>query len=437
MATGLKLVVLGGGSAYTPELVAGIIRHSDEVKIDRLVLVDVAAGAERVRIIRDLAARMIAAAGATIVVEETLDRRRALDGADLVFSQVRIGGMKARARDESIPLKYGLLGQETIGAGGFANALRTIPHALEIARDIEEICPQAWCLNLTNPAGMITDAMSRYSSVRTLGICNVPFIMQVALARMLETESDHVALEMYGLNHLSFVRRVFLDERDITDVVLSFLKNNALFDHGVPDLPFGGRVIEAIGLIPNVYLRYYWFAREMVRRQREELEAGQGTRGIQVMAIEAELFRRYQAPDLADVPSELARRGGAQYSDVAARVMASLMGGAPRTMVVDALNHGAIDGIPDNAAVEVTCRIDTAGATPEKIGTMDLSVRGLIQHVNAYEQLTVEAAVSGDRNVALAALMANPLVPSVEVAQDLLDDIVDENQSELGREWAR
>ena len=437
MSTGLKLVVIGGGSSYTPELIAGIIRHSAEVPVDRIVLVDIAAGAERMHIVHGLAERMIKAKGAAIAVEETLDRRRALEGADSVFSQIRVGGMKARARDERIPMKYGLLGQETVGAGGFANALRTIPQALDIAHDMEDICPYAWCLNFTNPSGMVTEALNRHTGVRTVGLCNVPINIQMAVASALSKEPDAVELEMYGLNHLSFVKRVLLEGSDITDVVLSFLKSSPAMEANMADFPFDGRVVEAVGLIPNDYLRYYWYSREMVRRQREDLEAGQGTRAIQVMAIEAGLFRRYQDPELATTPPELAKRGGAHYSEVAARVMAALMGGAPRTMVVNVLNEGAIEGLPNDAAVEVTCRVDRSGVQPHAIGAMDLAVRGLIQHVKAYEQLTVEAAVTGDRTTALAALMANPLIPSADVAQDLLNDIVDENQADLGREWAR
>lgn len=442
MSSGLKLVVIGGGSSYTPELITGIIRHSAEVPVDRVVLVDVASGQERMRIVRDLAERMVKAQGSAITVEDTLDRRRALEGADVVFSQIRVGGMKARARDERIPIKYGLLGQETVGPGGFANALRTIPAALEIARDMEEICPGAWLLNFTNPSGIVSEALLRYSSIHSVGLCNVPINIQLTVAQALKKEPDDVELEMFGLNHLSFVRKVLLNHNDITDVVLSFLKSTGPnapvpMEANIADIPFSGRLIEAIGLIPNDYLRYYWYTREMVRRQREDLEAGRGTRAIRVMAVEAELFRQYQDPGLNDIPPDLAKRGGAHYSDVAASAMASLMGGKTRTMVVNVLNQGAITALPHDASVEITCGIDTTGAHPHVIGEMELAVRGLVQQVKAYEQLTVQAAVFGDRNAALAALMSNPLIPSADVAQDLLDDIVAENQADLGREWTR
>jgi 6-phospho-beta-glucosidase len=437
MSTGLKLVVLGAGSSYTPELIAGLIRYRVEVPVERLVFVDVAEGAERMRIVRDLAERMLRANGVAMALESTLDRRAALVGADVVFSQIRVGGMKARARDERIPMKYGVLGQETVGPGGFANALRTIPVALSIAHDMEELCPNAWCLNFTNPSGVVTEALLRYSAIRTVGLCNVPINIQNAVAQAVSKDPERVRLEMYGLNHLSFVRRVWLDEADITELVLSYIAGHQATVANIADLPFSNRLIDAIRLIPNDYLRYYWLMRDMVRRQREDLEAGRGTRAIRVMAVEAELFRKYQDPDLNEPPPELAKRGGAHYSDVAVAVMASLTLGKEREMVVNVLNRGAIDGLPDDASVEVTCRIDTKGAHPQTMGAMDLVARGLVQHVKAYEQLTIQAAVHGDKDAALAALVANPLVPSADVAADLLDDIVMENQSDLGRAWSR
>ncbi|MDA8206931.1 MAG: 6-phospho-beta-glucosidase [Thermaerobacter sp.] len=432
MPTGLKLVVVGGGSSYTPELLSGIIRHAAEVPVERVVLVDVPEGAERLRIVRDLAERMISARSLKIVVEGTLDRRKALQGADIVFSQIRVGGMKARARDERVPVKYGLLGQETVGAGGFASALRTIPVVLDIARDMEEVCPEAWCLNFTNPSGIMTEALLRHSSIRTIGLCNVPINMQRAIAEGLETDPDRVHLEMYGLNHLSFVKSVRIDDQDVTNLVLSFLSGRHSTVANIADIPFSGRLIEALGLIPNDYLRYYWLSREMVRRQREDLEAGRGTRAIQVMAVEAQLFKKYQDPALSEPPPELAKRGGAHYSDVAAEVMAALAGGHPREMVINVLNGEALYDLPPNAGVEITADIDASGAHPHLIGSMDLAVRGLIQHVKAYEQLTIEAAISQDKRVALMALLANPLIPSADVAADLLDDILAENQGALG-----
>ncbi len=439
MPSGLKLVVVGGGSSYTPELIQGIIAHRSDVAVERIALVDVTPGAERQRVVRGLAERLIKKSGLTIHVEEFLDLKQALKGADIVFSQLRVGGMKARARDERIPARYGLLGQETVGPGGFANALRTIPTALEIAEAIEQICPKAWCLNFTNPSGMVTEAILRHSSVRTIGLCNVPFNIQAVLATVLSKRVEDVSLLMYGLNHLSFVRRVLVEGSDITDVVLAFLRANGqgTAQANIQYIPFSGRVIEAIGLIPNDYLRYYWYTREMVRRQREDLEAGEGTRAIRVMAIEADLFRKYRDPHVTEVPSELAQRGGAHYSDVAISLMLALVGGQVQEMAVNVLNQGAIDGLGWDAGVEVTCRVDQDGAHPLAIGAMDLPVRGLIQQVKAYEELTIQAAVACDRAIALAALIANPLVPSAEVAENLLDDILLENQADLSRGWSR
>ncbi|MCY0897478.1 MAG: 6-phospho-beta-glucosidase [Firmicutes bacterium] len=437
MPSGLNLVVIGGGSSYTPELIAGILRYANQIPVERLVLVDVPRGGERLKIIRQFVERMISRQGLTIRVDTTYHREEALRGADAVFSQIRVGGMTARARDERIPLKYGVIGQETVGPGGFANALRTIPVALAIAHDIERLCPGAWLLNFTNPSGMVTEAITRYSSVRTVGLCNVPYNIQRTIAEELRVDAERIYLEMYGLNHLSFVRSVYLDEQDITPVILSYLAKEGATGANTPHMPFSGRLFEALGLIPNDYLRYYWLRREMLRRQQEDLEAGQGTRAIQVMGLEADLYRRYQDPNLDALPPELQQRGGAYYSEVAVQVMMGLMGQGVRRMVVNVPNGTAIEGLSPGAVVEVSCRIDARGPHPVSIGPMDPLVRGLVQAVKAYEELTIEAAVHQDRGTALKALLANPLVPGVDIAEKLLDDILTENQSELPGGWVR
>lgn len=434
MGSGLKLTVIGGGSSYTPELIHGVIRHYAKVPVDRVVLVDIPEGAEKQKIVRELAERMVLKAGYPIRIEATLDRRQALEDADVVASQIRVGGLKARARDERIPLKYGIVGQETVGPGGFAKGLRTIPVSIDIARDVEDICPEAWYLNFTNPSGMVTEALLRSSGFKVVGLCNVPMNIQMAIAQVLNVDADRIRLTMFGLNHLSFVSHVYLDAQDIMPLVLGYLSRQpGSTVANIPENPWSPRLISAIGLIPNDYLRYYWQSREMLRHQEEQLEAGQGTRAIQVMAIEAELFRLYQDRSLDVKPELLSKRGGAYYSEVAVSVMAALFGGQPRDMVVNVANNGAIEGLEDEASVEVTCHINRHGAKPEVIGRMPLAVRGLIQEVKAYEALTIEAAISGDRQVALAALLANPLVPSAEIAASLLDDILRENLTYLPR----
>lgn len=431
MTTGIRVAVVGGGSSYTPELVEGFLNYFDVLPVERITLIDVPMGADKVRIVGELARRMVARARREIAVDWTLDRREPLAGADFVCQQFRVGGLKARERDETIPLRYGAIGQETCGAGGLAKGLRTVPVALGIAHELEEYNPKAWIVNFTNPAGMITEAILRYSTVRVIGLCNVPINMQREIAAHLGVEPERVSLEMFGLNHLSFVRHVYLDGRDITDKVVRAAAEAVQGMANIPPQAWGTALIRMLGLIPNDYLRYYWFPDAMLAHEQAEVESGKGTRATQVMAIEKALFRRYADPDLAEKPRELEQRGGAYYSEVAVSTIRSIATNTPAEMVVNVQNGRALSDLPENASVEISSLVDGRGARPLVQGPMPLAVRGLIQQVKSYESMTIDAAVSGDRDLALAALLANPLVPSLPVAGPLLEDIIRENAEYL------
>jgi 6-phospho-beta-glucosidase len=430
--TGIRVAVVGGGSSYTPELIDGFLVHRD-IPVESITLLDVPEGKEKLAIVHGLAQRMVKRAGLDMRLEATLDRTAAFSGVDFVCTQYRVGGLRARARDEAIPLRYDCLGQETVGAGGFAKGLRTIPVALEIARDLERLAPDAWLLNFTNPAGMVTEALLNHSGVKTIGLCNVPIGIQRGVAAALGVDTDRIGMDFFGLNHLSFARHIYLDGKDITEQVLGLTTEDpdTARPANIPAVEWGEALIRAVRMFPNSYLRYYWRTDEMVRHQKEALEAGHGTRATQVMAIEAELFKRYQDPDLAEKPPELMRRGGAYYSEVAVNLIHALALNQPREMVVNVRNGCTLPDLPADAAVEVSCLVDGRGARPLYQGPMPLAVRGLIQQVKAYEQLTIEAAITGNRDTALMALVNNPVVPSVGVAERLLADILRENRAEL------
>ncbi|PSR27236.1 MAG: 6-phospho-beta-glucosidase, partial [Sulfobacillus benefaciens] len=201
MKSGARVAVIGGGSSYTPELIDGFLTHYGEMPVEKITLVDIPDGREKMRIVAELSQRMIAKSGLPIELDYTLQRQSALRNVDFVCNQFRIGGLKARARDESIPMRYGAIGQETVGAGGFAKALRTIPVALEIARELEEVNPSAWILNFTNPASMVTQALLNHSSIRTIGLCNVPINIQMAIAKAFNVSPQDVGMDFFGLNH--------------------------------------------------------------------------------------------------------------------------------------------------------------------------------------------------------------------------------------------
>ena len=254
----IKLAIIGGGSSYTPELVEGVLKRLDFLPVSTIHFVDIEEGEDKLEIIRGLSERMIKKAGADIKVIADFDRRAAIKDADFVMTQFRVGGLNARARDERIPLKYDVIGQETTGPGGFAKALRTIPVILDICKDIEELSPNAWMLNFTNPAGLVTEAVSKYTKVKSIGLCNVPVSMQMMMAEMMDCQPDELQLEFAGLNHLVWVHRAWLRGEDITQQVLTKVGDGANFSmKNIWEEPWDPSFLKALNAIPCPYHRYF------------------------------------------------------------------------------------------------------------------------------------------------------------------------------------
>lgn len=416
-----KICVIGAGSTYTPELIEGLIERRTELPVRELALVDI--NRERLEILAGMARRMFAAAGTEVVVTTSEERRPAIAGADFVLNQIRVGGQAARIRDEKMGRRHDVVGQETTGPGGLAKALRTIPVALAIAADVRELAPEAWMINFTNPAGMVTESLLRYGRVKVMGLCNSPYGLQVGVARRLGVAPERVRLDIVGLNHLSWVRTVFLDGNDVTDRVLAEVVARARDGH----FEFDADLIAALRLIPCSYLNYFYNQQRVLARQRE----GRPTRGEEVWEIEQSLLEMYRDPELCCKPPLLAKRGGAHYSTLAVALVEAIATDAQAIHVVDCRNAGALPDLPDDVAVEIPAVIDRQGAHAITAGHLPFSIRGLVQHVKAYEELTIEAAISGDERAALLALTANPLVPSFETARALWRDIVAENAEYL------
>jgi 6-phospho-beta-glucosidase len=414
---GWKICVVGAGSTYTPELIEGLIDRADLLPVRELALVDI--NAERLDILSQMARRMFRTAGQEVLVTTTEDRRRGIEGADFVLNQIRVGGQAARIRDEKTGRRHDVVGQETTGPGGFAKALRTIPVALGIAEDIRELAPQAWMINFTNPAGMVTESLLRYGGVQVMGLCNSPFGMQAEIARSLDVEPERVRIDCVGLNHLSWVRRVFLDGRDVTDSVL----DGVIAGMDGHDSSFDPELIATLRMIPSSYLRYFYHQQQVLADQRE----GGPTRGEQVWEIEQQLLESYRDPGLCCKPPLLEKRGGAHYSTLAVSLVTAIATDRGEVHIVDCRNNGALEDLPEDVAVEMPAVIDRQGAHSITAGHLPFSIRGLVQHVKAYEELTIEAAVGGDERAALLALTANPLVPSFDAARDLWRDIKEEN----------
>ncbi|MCX7950401.1 MAG: 6-phospho-beta-glucosidase [Clostridiales bacterium] len=429
---GLKICVIGGGSSYTPELIDGFIKRSNEIKVDDIYLVDIKEGEEKLNIVGNLAKRMIKNAGLNTSIHLTLNRREALKGADFVITQFRVGGIDARIKDEIFPLKYNVLGQETTGPGGFAKALRTIPIMLDITKDMQELCPDAWLINFTNPSGLVTEAVLKYSKIKCIGLCNVPIHMKMNIAKMLDLNPEDLYLDFIGLNHLIWARKVWIKNQDITDNVINKLLDGAsLSVKNITDLKWDANFLKALRMIPCPYLRYYYMNDVMVMEEKELASKGK-TRGQLVREVEEELFKKYSNPDLKDKPKELEKRGGAYYSDAAVSLISAIFNDKKEIHVVNTLNNGIIDGIPNNCVIETNCIIDSRGATPLiKKEDIPIEIKGLILAVKSYEILAVESAVKGDKEKALLALVNHPLVPSVSVAKNLLNDLLNMNKKYL------
>ncbi|MGY5451055.1 6-phospho-beta-glucosidase [Agarivorans sp. MS3-6] len=429
MNKNIKITVIGAGSSYTPELIEGLIKRNDELPIGELWLVDIEDGAEKVSIIGDLTRRMLAKNNMShIAVHVTLDRKPALEGADFVCSQFRAGCLEGRIRDERISLKYGMIGQETNGLGGFANACRTIPIALEIAKEMEELCPEAWLLNFTNPSGMVTEAILKHTKVKAVGLCNVPVIMQKGIAKMLGANEQDFVLQVAGLNHFIWARKVLHEGRDkLQDVVEEMLSgNDPLVPQNIPKFKWPAELLRNMGMIPCAYLRYYYTSEDILGQELEEA-SGQGTRGEVVKAMENRLFDIYRNPEQNEKPKELEKRGGQYYSEAACELMSSIFNDKRTIMHVNTRNNGAIEGLPNDCTVEVSSVITKSGPLPLNVAPFPNDTLRLIQVLKEFESLTVEAAITGDRNTAHRALVLNPLVTTGTVLETALNETIDAN----------
>ena len=418
---GVKVAVVGAGSTYTPELVEGFVTREDRLPVDDLVLLDI--DPERLGIVGALAERMMRRAGWAGKLRLTGDRDEAVEGADFVIVQLRVGGQAARLKDETIPLKYGCIGQETTGPGGFAKALRTVPVVLGLAElASERAAPTAWFVDFTNPTGLVTQALLDEGH-RAIGLCNVAIGFQRAFARRFGVEPARVRLDHVGLNHLSWVRAVVVDGVDRLPEILA-----SSLDEVADDTDLPAELIRTLGAIPSSYLRYYYMTDRVLAEQRTSR-----TRAEEVMEIEAGLLELYKDPALDTKPKLLEERGGAFYSDAAAALVASLHAGTGDVQVVNLPNAGAISNLPPDAVVEIPATIDRDGAHPIATEPLAPEMLGLVEHAKAYELLAIRAAISGDRATALKALMTNPLVGDFDRAGPMLADLLEQNRAHLPR----
>jgi 6-phospho-beta-glucosidase len=429
----MKVTVFGGGSTYTPELVNGFLDRISSFPITELWLMDI--DAARLDVVGGFAQRMVAAKGSPFKVILTTDQRKAVEGASYVTTQLRVGQMPARVKDEYLGLRHGLIGQETTGIGGMAKALRTIPVILSIASDMRELAPGALLVNFTNPAGLVTQALSKYAQdVPSVGVCNVAITTKMGILESWEkstgekVDPSRADLKTLGLNHLSWHRGFAIDGEDVwPQVIQTYIAELKSEEHPEWD----PRLVEIQHMMPNYYLQYFYYTDQKFRDQ----EHWPPSRGEEVIEIEKDLLREYADPNLKEPPADLMKRGGAYYSTVATQLLNAHYNDLNETHVVNTRNAGAVKEWPAEWVLELPARIRRSGITPIPTEPLPPACFGLIAAVKSYELLTVEAAVHGDRDAAYQALLVNPLGPKGDKVQAVLEDMLETHRTHLPQFW--
>ncbi|MBO1265227.1 6-phospho-beta-glucosidase [Proteiniclasticum sp. SCR006] len=424
----LKVVTIGGGSSYTPELIEGFIKRYEELPITELWLVDIEEGREKLEIVGSLAKRMVKAAGIPMKIMLTLNRREALKDAHFVTTQLRVGQLQSRILDERIPLEHGIIGQETNGAGGMFKALRTIPVIMEIVKDMKELCPDAWLINFTNPAGMVTEAAMRYGDFqKVIGLCNVPVGMKKTMAKQLQADEKDIDMEIVGLNHHFFMTNVFHNGASRMEEILkkyeSLTEEEQTSMKNIMVIPWSKELIRGLKAIPCPYLSYYFFTKEQLEHQLELFEEN-NVRAEFVKNVEDELFELYRNEELHEKPKQLEQRGGAFYSDAACNLISSIYNDRGDIQYVNTRNAGALANLPDDTVVEVASRITKNGPVPISVGEIPYVINGTVQNIKTFERMVCEAAITGNKDLAIAALTVNPLVPSDRIAVEVFHDLL-------------
>lgn len=428
----MKLTIIGGGSYFTPLLLKGLEKYQEDLHFDRIALLDINANAvEKIGLFCQnlLNERLVY----KTEIIATTDQNLAIEGSDFVIFTIRVGGLSARVQDEKIPLKYGVFGDETIGPGGFSNSLRTIPVMLKYAEKIEQLAPHAWVIPFSNPEGILTEALTRNSKVKAIGLCTAPYAFQKELAKYLNVEFSRLRLDFFGLNHVGWVRNIFLDD---TNILPQFLEKAEEMKGKKNLYPY--QLIKCLDCIPahwffNLsgyeYPHWYYHKDQIFKNQ---IQAGK-TRGEVLLSQ----MKEFAESDFAHVNIEdlEKKRGHHVLDEPILSLINSLQNGTDEIHIVDIPNKGSIDGFSPEMVIEMPALVGANGAVPLPIRALSPEVRGLMQLIKAYEELTIEAAVKGSYELALRALLANPLSMSFEIVQPLLDDILAANKNLLPDYW--
>ena len=421
----LKATIIGAGSTYTPELIEGFTARRDTLPFREFALMDI--DEKRLEVVGGLAKRQLLAAGFGGEVVLTTELDRAIDGADFVFGQVRVGKMAARIKDEKIPLKYGQLGQETTGAGGFMKALRTVPVILDVAERMKRLAADdAWLVNFSNPSGIIAQAVLTETDTKMIGLCNCAINMLKQIADTIGTaDFDY---EYVGLNHLSWITSV-IKKGESENLVAALSAHAGQTMKNVPTIDFDPALLRAVPYIPSSYLSYFYARGQQVEKCRK----AEKSRGEVCIELEEDLLAQFADPDLMRKPAGLEKRGGALYSTAAVSVAEAIYGDKKEAHVLAAKNDGAVPFMRDDDVVEVKCLVGADGVKALPVSVYNEYVIGQMQAIKSYERLAVRAAIDGDRDTALAALLVHPLIGDYDVAAPMLAEMLEANREYLPR----
>ncbi len=411
----MKIAVIGGASTYTPELIKGFLEISQDVKIDQIVLHDIEQSAEKLQIVYEFTKRLVRD---KFKVEKTFDIVQAVQGADYVIFQFRVGGLQARQNDEQIPISYGFIGQETTGIGGFSCALRTFPVVKRYVEIVDKYS-NATIINFTNPSGHMTEFVLNYMGFeRFIGLCNIPINLLKMISQIVNCSIQDIFLKYYGLNHLTFLEKVYVKDQDITQILMQKIK---LHLANIPSQEFPDWLLDVLKLYPNAYLRYYLSEKTMLEKLKKE-----GTRAEKVQTIERKLLELYKTSN--EIPAELSQRGGSMYSTAAAHLIRDLSLSSGTIHIVNSKNNGAVSNLPDDYVLEIPCFVKAGRVFPVTLGKADEFAAGLIHTVKMYERLTIQAFLEKSKKTAIKALLLHPLGPGIEDVQQLLEEILKVNR---------
>jgi 6-phospho-beta-glucosidase len=425
----LKVTVIGGGSTYTPELLSGFLRCQEDFPLDELWLMDI--DAERLNLVGEFVQRIAAAQRARFCIILSTDQRKAVQDSAYVITQTRVGGMQARRQDEYLGKRHGLIGQETTGVGGMANALRTIPVILNVAEDIKKFAPEALLVNFANPAGLVTEAVHRYApEVYSVGVCNVAIGLKMEILHRFkeqfgeDIQPQNINLKCLGLNHLSWFYGCEVGGTDYwPEIMAAYLDEK----NQEEEPSFDTQTLQSLNMLPNYYLRYYYYTENMLAQQ----DQWPPSRAEEVFQIEDGLLRQYQQEERVDLPEDMLKRGGAYYSSVAVELLNAHYNDLNQTQVLNVRHNGVVKGWNKDWVLEMPCAVSAAGVQPLPADPLPLACEGLVAAVKAYEVLTAQAAFFGDYDAAYQAMLVHPLGPPANCIKPVLDDLLEINRKYL------